>query len=255
MPQMVLALAIPVWLQHGIETYGYWVILTAVALESLGVPFPGETSLLAGSIYAATTGRIDIVLVIVAAAAGAILGDNIGYTIGYFGGYPLLRAILRRFHIRESRARFAQDYFAKHGDKTVFLGRFFSLLRLWVAFLAGVNRMPRLSFLFWNAFGGIVWAIFYGVLGYVLGHNVALLDRVLTVMGAAGVVAIGIVVAGLLALWLLQRRRRHTRLNAPPTAAPTEAGQPPSHTPERRIEPDTDNASDTSNTADTATRG
>ena len=246
MPQIVFALTIPSWLEQGIAAYGYWAIFVAVSLESLGVPFPGETSLLAGSIYAATTGRISITLVIVAAAAGAIIGDNIGYTLGYFGGYPLLRTILRTFHIPESRARFAQDYFARHGDKTVFLGRFFSLLRIWVAFLAGVNHMPRRSFLFWNAVGGIVWATVYGVLGYILGHNVAQLDRVLMVMGAGGVAAVVAAVVALIALWLVRRHRERAKLDR---AGALEQPQPKSHS---RGAPD---AQDSRDAADTATRG
>lgn len=242
MPQTVLALTIPMWLHHAITLYGYWVILIAVSLESLGIPFPGETSLIAGAIYAATTGRISIVLVIVAAAAGAIIGDNIGYTIGYFGGFPLLRSILRKFHIPEERARFAQDYFERHGDKTVFLGRFFSLLRIWVAFLAGMNRMPRLSFVVWNASGGIVWAVIYGVLGYVLGHNVAQLDRALALMGGAGIAAIVLFIAGLIALWIVRRRRERAKLAAVRANVAAEAESPRS-------------AEDERHAADTATRG
>ncbi|MGH2517505.1 MAG: DedA family protein [Ktedonobacterales bacterium] len=208
MLEPVLAFSIPVWLQHGIETYGYWVILVAVTLESLGVPFPGETSLLAGAIYAATTGRMSIAGVIVAAAAGAILGDNIGYSIGLYGGYPLARKITTKLRLGDGALTYAQGFFAKHGNKTVFFGRFFSLLRLWVAFLAGVNRMPRLSFLFWNAFGGIVWAIIYGELGFLLGHNVSLLDQVLGGMGVAGIVAIVAFVALVIAARIVLRRRQ-----------------------------------------------
>lgn len=242
MPYTVLALAIPMWLHHAITIYGYWVIFIAVSLESLGIPFPGETSLIAGAIYAATTGRISIVFVIVAAAAGAIIGDNIGYTIGYFGGFPLLRTILRKFHIPEDRMRFAQDYFERHGDKTVFLGRFFSLLRIWVAFLAGMNRMPRLSFVFWNASGGIIWAIIYGVIGYVLGHNVAELDHVLTLMGGAGIAAIVLFIAGLFALWIVRRQREHAKLAAVKASTAAQAESPHSAENER-------------DAANTATRG
>lgn len=220
MLEPALAFSIPLWLQHGIETYGYWVILVAVMLESLGIPFPGETSLLAGAIYAATTGRMSIVGVIVAAAAGAILGDNIGYAIGQYGGYPLARKITARLHLGDGALKYAQDFFAKHGNKTVFFGRFFSLLRLWVAFLAGVNRMPRLSFLFWNAFGGIVWAVVYGALGFVLGHNVALLDRVLSALGIAGIVAIVAFVLLLIgARFVIHRRQAQNLRQEPPGPA------------------------------------
>ena len=214
-------MVIPLWLQHGIEMYGYWVVLVAVALESMGVPFPGETSLLAGAIYAGTTGRLSIVGVIAAAAAGAILGDNIGFTIGHIGGHPLLRKLARALRIEDRSLRYSERFFARHGDKTVFLGRFFSLLRTYVAFLAGVNRMPWRSFLFWNAFGGILWAILYGLLGYILGHNLPLLGTVLRVMGAGGIVALVLFVMILITLWVVRRRRLAARLARPLPPAPS----------------------------------
>ena len=198
---------IPTWLNHAILLYGYWTILVAVTLESMGVPFPGETALLAGAIYAGAGGRLDIALVIVAAAAGAILGDNLGFAIGHFGGYPLLRRMLRALHLGDDTLLYTQRYFARHGDKTVFFGRFFSLLRAYVAFLAGVNRMPWRAFLFWNAFGGIVWAIFYGLLGYFLGSNLPLLGSVLHVMGIGGIVALAIALVAIVAFYFWRRRQ------------------------------------------------
>jgi len=217
---------IPTWLEHAILLYGYWVILVAVALETMGVPFPGETSLLAGAIYAGTSGRLNITLVIVAAAVGAIIGDNVGYSVGRYGGYPLLRRILRFFHIEaigERTLTYAQRFFARHGDKTVFFGRFFSLLRAWTAFLAGVNRMPWPRFLVWNAAGGIVWAIVYGLLGYFLGNNVSLLDSVLSALGIGGAVALGVVIVAIIGVVIWQRRQAaHERADQPdqPDARP-----------------------------------
>lgn len=203
-------MTVPAWLDHAILIYGYWVILVAVALETMGVPFPGETSLLAGAIYAGTGGRLNIVLVIVAAAVGAIIGDNVGYSVGRYGGYPLLRRILRFFHL-ESRSEktlaYTQRFFERHGDKTVFFGRFFSLLRAWTAFLAGVNRMSWQRFLPWNAAGGIIWAIVYGLLGYYLGGNVSLLGSTLHVLGIGGAVAVGVVIVVIIGAVIWQRRR------------------------------------------------
>ncbi len=228
-------MVIPAWLEHSILLYGYWVILVAVALETMGVPFPGETSLLAGAVYAGTGGRLNITLVIVAAAVGAIIGDNVGYSVGRYGGYPLLRRILRVFHIEaltEKTLIYAQQFFERHGDKTVFFGRFFSLLRAWTAFLAGVNRMPWPRFLVWNAAGGIVWAIVYGLLGYFLGNNLSLLNSVLSVLGIGGAVALGVVIVAIIGVVIWQRRRaREQQLNPP---NPDDADQPPeAPTPER----------------------
>lgn len=205
----------PLWLQHDIEIYGYWLVLVAVALESLGVPFPGETALLAAAVYAGTTGRLNIVGVIVAAAVGAILGDNIGYSIGRIGGYPLVRTLTRLLRIEGKSLHYTERFFARHGNKTVFLGRFFSLLRTYVALFAGINRMPWRSFLFWNATGGIVWAIVYGLLGYILGRNLPLLGTVLRVMGIGGIVALVVFGVIVVAVWVLRRRRLEARLDAP----------------------------------------
>ena len=197
----------PAWLDHAILTYGYWVVLVAVALESIGVPFPGETSLLAAAIYAGTGKPLSIAWVIVFAAAGAIIGDNIGFEIGWYGGYPLVRRILRLLHVREGALDYTRRFFERHGDKTVFLGRFFSLLRATVAFLAGLNHMPRRVFIIWNAAGGIVWALVYGLLGFFLGSNLPLIHRALQAMGIIGLLAVIIFFGALIALWYLHRRR------------------------------------------------
>jgi membrane protein DedA with SNARE-associated domain len=199
-------LHIPTWLDHAIATYGYWAVFVAVALESTGVPFPGETALLAAAVYAGTGHSLSIAGVIVAAAAGAILGDNTGYAVGHFGGYRLIQRFGYLVRLDDKKLSAAQRYFEQHGNKTVFFGRFISILRTWVAFLAGVNRMPWPLFLFWNASGGIVWATFYGLLGYFLGRNIPLLEHVLRVIGIGGVVAVGAVVVALLIVWWLRRR-------------------------------------------------
>jgi membrane protein DedA with SNARE-associated domain len=187
------------WLQTAIEQYGYIVVFFAVGIESMGVPFPGETALIAGAVFAATSGHFSIVGVIAAAAAGAILGDNLGYAIGSRRGYQLLRRFSGRLHLNERHLANARSFFARHGDKTVFFGRFFAILRTWAAFLAGVNHMPRRSFFFWNALGGITWSIFYGTLGYLLGNNLPLLSRIQHIMGLWGT---ALVIVALLLVWL-----------------------------------------------------
>ncbi len=202
----------PVWLDQAIITWGYWVVLLAVMIETTGVPFPGETALLVAAVYSGTGRPLSIALVILAAAVGAILGDNFSYMIGRYGGYPLVRRVLRAFHISESALDGAQAYFARHGDKTVFIGRFFAILRVTVAFLAGVNHMPRRRFLVWNALGGIVWATIYGLLGYILGRNLPLLEMTLRVMGLGGTILLVAAIAGLAIFWIIRRRRAMRRL-------------------------------------------
>src|SRR6266436_2822832 len=119
-------------LSHLLATYGYWAVLVFVAIESTGIPFPGETMLLIAAIYAGTTHQLSIPLVILAAASGAIIGDNIGFWVGREGRYRLLD---------ERKLKLGQYLFLKHGGKVVFFGRFVAVLRAWAAFLAGTNHM------------------------------------------------------------------------------------------------------------------
>src|SRR5438034_5864489 len=159
-------------LAHFLTTYGYWAVFVFVAIESTGLPFPGETMLLVAAIYAGKTHHLFIPLVIVAAASGAILGDNVGFWIGREGGYRLLRRYGRYIRLDERKLKLGQYLFLKHGGKVVFFGRFIAVLRAFAALLAGTNRMPWPRFLLFNALGGIVWATLYGIGGYVLGNNI-----------------------------------------------------------------------------------
>jgi membrane protein DedA with SNARE-associated domain len=159
-------------LTHLLTTYGYLAVLVFVAIESTGIPFPGETMLIAASIYAGTTHHLSIVLVIAAAAAGAILGDNLGFWVGREGGYRLLRRFGHLIRLNERKLKLGQYLFHRHGGKVVFFGRFVAVLRAWAAFLAGVNRMRWPEFLVCNAGGGILWATLFGLGGYILGNNV-----------------------------------------------------------------------------------
>jgi membrane protein DedA with SNARE-associated domain len=158
-------------LTHFLVAYGYWAVLLFVAIESTGIPFPGETMLLVAASYARETHRLAIPLVIAAAALGAIVGDNLGYWVGREGGYRLLRRYGRYIRLDERKMKLGQYLFRKYGGKVVFFGRFIAILRAWAAFLAGVNWMPWGSFLLYNALGGIIWATFYGLGGYFLGNN------------------------------------------------------------------------------------
>src|SRR6266853_2280595 len=149
-------------LTHLLTTYGYWAVLLFVAIESIGIPFPGETMLLVAAIYAGMTHLLSIPLVIVAAASGAILGDNLGFWIGREGGYHLLRRYGRFVRLDQRKLKLGLYLFLKHGGKVVFFGRFVTVLRAWAAFLAGTNRMRWPRFLLFNAAGAIVWATLYG---------------------------------------------------------------------------------------------
>lgn len=191
-------------LSHLLGIYGYWVVLAFVAIESTGIPFPGETMLLAASIYAGTTHHLQIAFIIIAAAAGAILGDNLGYLVGREGGFRLLRRYGRFIRVDERKLKLGVYLFRRHGGKVVFFGRFVAVLRAWAAFLAGVNRMQWLRFLAFNAAGGIVWATVYGIAGYLFGANV---QNFASVFGKATLASVALVVV-IGAIWLWRNERR-----------------------------------------------
>jgi membrane-associated protein len=158
-----------------IEHHGMWAYLllfAIVALESFGLPLPGETALIACGVLAAQ-GSLSIVAVIAVASAAAIIGDNLGYLVARRGGRKLL------FHYRVTR-RYAERYlplgerfFEKHGGKAVFFARFVSVLRVTAAWTAGLTRMHWWRFFAWNAAGGIVWATLVGLIAYFLGDAAA----------------------------------------------------------------------------------
>ncbi|MGI8914382.1 MAG: DedA family protein [Chloroflexota bacterium] len=191
-------------LMRFLATYGYWAVLVFVAIESSGIPVPGETMLLAAAVYAGTTHHLQILFIIVAAAAGAILGDNLGFWVGREGGYRLLRRYGHAVHLDEGKLKLGQYLFRRHGGKVVFFGRFVAVLRAWAAFLAGVNRMPWSHFLAYNAAGGILWATLYGYGAYVLGDQVHRFTG--TVGKALAVVAVFAIIAAVVFLKRNERR-------------------------------------------------
>jgi membrane protein DedA with SNARE-associated domain len=170
---------------------GYWAVGVIVALESMGIPVPGETTLIAAAIYAGTTHDIKIGLVIAAAAAGGIMGDNVGFWLGRAFGYRLLLRYGRHVGLSERRIKLGQYLFLRHGGKVVFFGRFVPVLRALAAFLAGANRMDWPRFLVFNAVGGMIWASAYGMAAFWLGQQVERLAKPVGVaLGLAAVIAI-----------------------------------------------------------------
>jgi membrane protein DedA with SNARE-associated domain len=179
---------------------GLPVLFALIAVESMGVPLPGETALFTAAILA-SKGKLSIEAVIAVAAAGAILGDNVGYLIGRKAGRRLLEAPGPFERHRRAVIAYGQPFFDRHGPKAVFLGRFVSGLRITAAWLAGVNRMRWRDFLFWNATGGVVWATAVGILAYSFGHAAESAIKTAGLIGLIGAVVIAI------AVWVLVRRR------------------------------------------------
>jgi membrane protein DedA with SNARE-associated domain len=195
-----------------LAAYGYLAVFLFIGIESMGIPFPGETMLITAAIYAGNTHRLNIVLVIAAAAAGAIVGDNLGYGVGHWGGYRLVRRYGRLIRLHEGRLKLGQYMFRKHGGKVVFFGRFVSVLRAYAAFLAGTNRMPWRRFLVFNAAGGVLWATLFGTGAYLLGQQISRLSQ-------AAAIGLGIVAVIVIVAFFVFLRRNEERLMAEAEAA------------------------------------
>jgi membrane-associated protein len=181
---------------------GYLAVFGLITIETMGVPVPGETALIAGSL-AAHKGSLDIGVLIAVAAAAAIIGDNVGFFIGRRYGR---RVFMRPGVWHDQRLALldmGEPFFAKHGPKAVFLGRWVSGLRIASSWLAGMNQMRWPVFTFWNALGGIAWATGIGLGAYFAGDAfIELISRA----GVAGGVVVVVAVVGI--VWW--RHRHHT---------------------------------------------
>jgi membrane protein DedA with SNARE-associated domain len=192
-------------LEHLLHEYGYITIFLGIMLESLGLPLPGESLMIAAAVYAATTHQLDIVALVGAAAIGAIFGDQIGYMIGRWVGFPALKHWGGKLGLTEDRFELGRYLFHRYGGRIVFFGRFVAFLRTFAAVLAGANQMPWHSFLIWNALGGIGWTGLYGFGAYLLG------DAAKKITGPAGI-ALGVIGATVLVSALIFIKRNEARL-------------------------------------------
>ncbi len=194
-------------LTHFVGTYGYLAVILFVGMESIGIPLPGESTLIAAALYAGATHQLNIVGVGAVAAAAAIVGDNLGYALGRSGGQRLAERYGRYVHLTESRMVVSRYLFRRHGGNVVLFGRFIALLRTFAAFLAGMNRMPWRRFLVNNATGGVLWAGLWTFGAYQLGNAAASVGTTVTVVGIALTILLTVVV-------VIVMRRSYGRLEA-----------------------------------------
>lgn len=192
-------------IDHLLHQFGYAAVFVLVAAESLGVPLPGETILIAAAVYAGSTHKLSVWVIFVVAAAAAIIGDNIGFWIGDKGGYRLLHRYGHYIRADETKIKIGRLIFDRHGGKVVFFGRFVSVLRTYAAFLSGTLKMRWRRFLPYNASGGIVWAAVYSFIPYAVGSAI-------TTASTPVDIALGIAAAVLLITGFLLLRRHAGRL-------------------------------------------
>jgi membrane protein DedA with SNARE-associated domain len=186
-----------------VHHYGLVILFLLIAMESAGIPLPGETALVAAGVLA-SRGDMGIVAVVVVAAVAAIVGDNVGYWAGRLGG----RKLLRRWGWLERHASrvlpWSERFFQRHGAKTIFFGRFFAILRVTAAWLAGVSRMHWWRFFLYNALGGVCWAILVGLVAYYAGRAAADAISRYGLYGGIGIVVV--LVVGAIVYRFVKRR-------------------------------------------------
>jgi membrane protein DedA with SNARE-associated domain len=185
-------------INHLLQSYGYFAVFAFIALESLGIPLPGESTLIAAAIYAGATHHLNIGVVFLVAASASILGDNGGYWLGRTGGPRLVERYGRYVRLDAAKLNIGRYLFGRHGGKVVFYGRFMTVLRTYAAFFAGLNQMRWRRFLAFNAAGGIVWAAVYafgafglGTAATSVGHTVTYIGLGLTVLLTAAMIVLG----------------------------------------------------------------
>ena len=185
--------------------YGYWAVFFGVMLENAGVPIPGETILLIAG-YFASTGEFHLGLVMLIAATGAVIGDNIGFAIGHHFGRNVLLRVGRFFFLTPKRFEHMENYFERHGNKTILVARFITGLRVFAALLAGASRkMPWRIFFAYNVAGALLWSVVITTLGYLFGQSLPLLIKW---VGRSGTILLVLAVVFAVVVWRVRKHRK-----------------------------------------------
>jgi membrane protein DedA with SNARE-associated domain len=158
-----------------------------VGAEGIGIPLPGETALIIASVIAGSKHELNIVEVILVAAAASVVGRIVGYAIGRNFGYWLLLRYGGYVGITETRIKLGQYLFLRHGGKIIVIAQYIPVLRTLAGILAGANRMPRYPFMVTNIVGASLWAAFFGIAAYTLGRQVERLAGSVVFVCALGV--------------------------------------------------------------------
>lgn len=175
-----------------VDAIGYPAAGLGILIESAGVPFPGETLLLAAAAWAAARNH-SIVLVILFGFVGATAGADLGYYLGFKGGRPFVERFGSLFRIRPEHIARSEMFFSRHGDRAILAARFVIGLRTWASMLAGMSHMPFWRFQLFSAIGGLAWAAIIGGAGYFLGSNLGLLETIVRDIGFGGLAIIAVV--------------------------------------------------------------
>ena len=187
-----------------LQSYGYLAVALFVAIEGMGIPISGGAAVVAAGTFAAQ-GSLDFLGVTLAASAGASVGSTISYWIGRRGGRGFLERHGHRIRLSPERLAKTESYYARHGVRTIFFGRYISPLRVLGGLLAGIARMPFAVFTAVNVISAVIWAASFAGIGYAIGRNISLMRE--------GLMEIGIAIVVFVVVWYSVKwyRRRTTR--------------------------------------------
>jgi membrane protein DedA with SNARE-associated domain len=193
-----------------VDDYGYLILFLGVMAENASLPVPGETILIIASVYS-HYGQLSLGTVIPLATVGCILGDNLSFYLGRRLGRPFILRYGKFILITPKRLIYVEDFFERHGDKTIFIQRWVTGVRVIGALVAGTTQMPWPRFLLFNCLGAVTWVMAISITAYFLAVNLSLL---ITIVSRSGWILLGLVGA-LVALYFLKLRRRKMSAGSP----------------------------------------
>lgn len=199
--------------QPALEHYGYLAVGGLLFLEDFGIPVPGEITLIAAAVFAGT-GHMDIAAVFLVGTLAAIVGDNLSFVVGHFGGRPLAERFGRYILLTPQRLHRAETYFNDHGGKIVTVARFIDGLRQFNGLLAGIVGMHWRRFLAFNALGAVLWVGAWCAVGYLAGAHIVEIYDTFERYKWYGV-ALLVVVVAIVITWRLRHARRRDDAASP----------------------------------------
>jgi membrane protein DedA with SNARE-associated domain len=188
-----------------LNRYGYLAVIVVVGIEGFGVPAPGQTLLIVAGVYAAS-GQLNLAAVIACGVVAAVIGDNIGYAIGHFGGRPLVLRYGRYVFLTEDRLGHVESFFQRRGSIVVPIARFIDGLRQFNGVVAALAHMSWWRFLAYNVIGAVAWVTLWVLVGDFAGSRIASVYTVVERYQGYLLIALAVVIAGWLGWWLLRRR-------------------------------------------------
>jgi membrane protein DedA with SNARE-associated domain len=200
-------------LEPTLDHYGYLAVVGLVFIEDFGVPVPGETILILSAVYAAT-GRLNVFLVALLGFCGAVLGDNLGFAIGHFGGRPLVERYGRYIFLTPARFDRGTAFFERHGGKIIIAARFIEGLRQANGIIAGTTGMHWRRFLIFNTIGAALWVAVWVGIGYFSGTQIDSIYNTATRYSTFFAIAAAVFIAAVIARHVIRARRQRAQPGA-----------------------------------------